>query len=73
MHHEHGISIWFFIGSLLLVYGILITGAEIHALSNPPAVRPILWEYHAGLWWGLLLIAIGAFYCLRFPPKKKKG
>lgn len=67
---KHYISIWFFIGALLLVYGILIGAAEIYALSNPPEHRPVLFELHAGLWWGALLTVLGAFYVVKFRPGK---
>ena len=40
--HDHGISIWFFIGLSLLVNGILITGAGIWELISPPANRVVL-------------------------------
>jgi hypothetical protein len=60
------VSIWFFIGVLLVVYGALITGAGIYGLAHPPAVR--LADLHAGLWWGLLLAAIGGAYCYAFFP-----
>ena len=35
--HGSGISIWFFIGVSLLVNGVLITGAGIWQVFNPPA------------------------------------
>ena len=73
MESEHQVPIWFFIGALLLVYGLLITGAGIYALILPPpeAERVALFELHADIWWGLLLVALGTFYCLRFHPWHK--
>ena len=70
MEEKHQIPIWFFIGALLLVYGLLIVGAGIYALVCPPPVehRVALFELHADIWWGLLLTALGTFYCLRFHP-----
>ena len=52
MHRQGMVSIWFFIGALLLIYGILITGAGIYELSNPPAHPVVHAELHAGIWWG---------------------
>ena len=63
---EHGIPIWFFIGALLAVYGVLILGAGLAGLSDPP--RVVLAELHAGIWWGALLIAIGGLYVWAFRP-----
>jgi hypothetical protein len=64
------ISIWFFIGLSLLVNGALILAAGIYQLVNPPD-RPtvVLFNLHANVWWGAVLFAVGAFYCLYFRPK----
>lgn len=68
------ISIWFFIGLLLLAYGILILGAGIWDVVSPPANPVVLNELHAGVWWGALLLAIGAVYCVKFRPgAQRKG
>lgn len=64
------VSIWFFIGVLLTAYGVLITGAGLYGLAHPPAVK--LAELHAGLWWGLLLVAIGGAYTYTFLPTRRK-
>jgi hypothetical protein len=64
------ISIWFFIGMLLLIYGFLIMGAGIHDLLAPPAQELVLSRLHAGIWWGGLLVVLGGFYSYRFFPKK---
>jgi len=69
-HHEHSISIWFFIGSLLLVYGILIGGTGIWEIVHPPERQVVLYQLHAGLWWGALLIILGGFYVVKFRPGK---
>ncbi len=74
---QHTIPIWFFIGVLFAVYGVLILGAGIYSLFDPPeVVMPTLdlgfWQgkIHLSLWWGMLLTAIGAFYTIRFRPRK---
>jgi len=64
------VSIWFFIGVLLTVYGVLITGAGVYGLAHPPAVK--LAGLHAGLWWGLLLVAIGAVYTYASLPTRRQ-
>jgi hypothetical protein len=68
MHREGMISIWFFIGLLLLAYGILILGTGILELSSPPNV--VHAELHAAVWWGVLLTVLGVFYSFRFAPGK---
>ena len=68
MHRQGMISIWFFIGALLLLYGILITGAGLYELSNPPVHPVVHQELHAGIWWGALLLVLGIFYSVKFRP-----
>ncbi|MBP1599998.1 MAG: hypothetical protein H6Q06_149 [Acidobacteria bacterium] len=65
----HFISIWFFIGAMLLTYGVLIFGAGIYELYSPPAQPVVLAKLHAGIWWGALLSLLGALYIHRFRPK----
>ncbi len=69
MHRPGMLSIWFFVGVLLLIYGFLIFGSGLYGLSHPPSV--VLAGLNAGVWWGLLLIALGAFYTLRFAPWRR--
>jgi len=76
---KHFISIWFFIGALLLVYGILILGAAIYGLSHPPEMQGVLSEQMqhvvstAGLWWGGLLIVLGLVYTyFNWPDNRKE-
>ena len=69
--HDHGISIWFFIGLSLLVNGLLITGAGLWELIYPPVNRVVLFQYHANVWWGAILLLLGVLYCVRFSPKKQ--
>jgi hypothetical protein len=64
---HHIIPVWFFVGVMLLVYGILILGSGLAEWSNPP--NTVLAELHAPVWWGALLTVIGAGYVLAFRPK----
>ena len=70
MHRPGMISIWFFIGALLLAYGLLICGAGIYELMSPPEHPVVLAGLHAGVWWGALLIVLGAIYTIKFSPRK---
>jgi hypothetical protein len=63
------ISIWFFIGLLLDIYGVLILGAGVYNLYHPPDVK--MAYLHAGIWWGALLILLGLVYTVKFAPKAK--
>jgi hypothetical protein len=64
------LSIWFFVGMLLLAYGVLICGAGIYELSNPPEHPVVRADLHAGIWWGALLLVLGGIYTFRFRPSK---
>jgi hypothetical protein len=72
MHHEHQIPIWFFIGSLLSVYGILILGTGIYNLINPPVHPVVLANLHMDIWWGILLLVVGLIYGIKYWPFKGK-
>ncbi len=67
------ISIWYFIGLLILIYGILITGTGIVDWISPPASLPALANLHAAVWWGGLMIVLGAFYTVTFRPGRRSS
>ncbi len=69
---EKHVSIWFFIGILLLAYGILIFGSGIYELFVPPAQHVVLAQLRPAIWWGALLVIWGAFYCYHFAPGRRK-
>ncbi len=68
---RHFISIWFFIGVLLLIYGVIILGSGIYSLFVPPVRTVVMAHLHAEIWWGALLIILGAVYARRFRPGQK--
>ncbi len=61
------LSIWFFVGSLLTVYGLLILIAGIQDYANP-AVGFVLPGLHLQLWWGIGLLILGCIYLFYFRP-----
>jgi len=63
---HHIIPVWFFVGVLLLVYGVLIFISGLAEWSHPPST--VLAELHAPVWWGGLLIVLGGVYCWMFRP-----
>jgi hypothetical protein len=65
MHGKGMISIWFFIGVILLIYGAIITIATL-TMPQPPGV--VLTNLHAGVWWGGFMFIVGLFYTVRFRP-----
>jgi hypothetical protein len=74
MHDEKQIPIWFFIGAILAVYGVLICAAGVYEWLNPPPPERMvkLWNLHADIWWGALLIIFGVIYIVKFWPSKRE-
>ncbi len=67
MHSRH-ISIWFFIGLLLTIYGVLIFGYGVFDLVTGNLPHVVLARLHAPVWWGALMTALGLFYLIKFRP-----
>ncbi len=62
------IPVWFFAGILLFVYGILIFISGLAEWAHPPAT--VLANLHAPVWWGAIMIVMGAVFIQLFRPKK---
>ena len=71
MHGKGFISIWFFIGSLLSVYGVLVLGSGLYELASPPVQPVALANLHSAIWWGALMLALGLLYVVKFRPGKE--
>ncbi len=68
MEKMRQIPIWFFIGGLLTVYGVLIFAYGIVDWIRPTVRSVALSELHPNVWWGCLLLAIGLVYTVRYWP-----
>jgi len=66
-------SIWFFIGVSLAVNGLVIFGRGIYECFYPPAIKVVLYDLHANVWWGALLLILGVFFSLRFSPARERA
>jgi hypothetical protein len=73
MRSSESISIWFFIGISLFVNGLLILAAGLYEWGHPPQNPVVLFRLHASVWWGGLLLLVGALYCFRFVPRKQRS
>jgi len=70
MSEKHNIiPVWFFVGCLLLVYGVMIFITGLVNWSSPPAGVELT-QYHAPVWWGAVLTVLGIVYCTMFRPRK---
>jgi hypothetical protein len=68
MSDKQILPIWFFIGLLLVVYGLICLGAGIYQFSNPPAT--VLADAHATFWGGIVLLVLGGTYVIAYRPKR---
>jgi len=64
------IPVWFFVGLLLGIYGLLILASGLAEWSHPPAT--VLSELHVSVWWGALLVVIGGIYIAIYRPRTTK-
>ncbi len=48
-------------------YGVLIFGAGIYELISPPEHTVAMSEYHAGIWWGAILVGFNALLWVFLP------
>jgi hypothetical protein len=67
---SESLSIWFFVGLLTLVYGVVLLATGVYEFSHPLGDTVVLSNLHATFWWGLLMTAFGSFYTIRFRPGK---
>jgi hypothetical protein len=75
MEHNKQIPIWFFIGALLALYGIIITIYGVISWSQPPpeSMTAEIYNLHANVWWGALMAILGVFYVVKFWPREGEG
>ncbi len=64
-------EVWFYIGSVLGLYGLLLTAAGAYQWMHPPAT--VLAARHATLWAGVLLLLVGGGYIHRYWPKARSN
>lgn len=67
--HSSGITIWFFIGLLLVIYGAMIFGYGVFewATGNYPAGVQLT-ALHTPVWWGASMTFLGLIYVVKFRP-----
>jgi len=66
------LSIWFFTGLCLGVTGALIFATGIYEIMHPPATKVVLWDLHANVWWGGILLVSGLFFSIHFSPANER-
>lgn len=56
--------IWYFVGVLLFLIGLIITISGLYSLFNPPVESKVLAHLHPDIWWGLIMVAAGCVFLL---------
>lgn len=64
-------EVWFYIGALLGLYGLMLLAAGIYQWIHPPAT--VLAGKHATFWAGVLLAVVGGAYTASYWPKTGRG
>ena len=57
--------IWYFVGLILSVIGLIILLTGIYLLVSPSQSKPVLGELHPDIWWGAIMLIVGVFFILR--------
>ena len=68
---RRNIQVWFYIGAVLGLYGIMLTSAGVYQWIHPPAT--VLSGYHATFWAGVALLIVGGIYTLAYWPRRGTG
>ncbi len=58
-------NIWYFVGWVLLIIGLLELAAGIYDLFYPANKNIRLTDLHANLWWGVLIVIVGIIYLFK--------
>ena len=70
--HSSGISIWFFIGVLLTIYGAMIFGYGIFELVTGHTANVVLANLHAPVWWGGIIAGARPFLRRALSPRPQR-
>lgn len=57
--------IWYFVGLILLILGVLIFITGLYLLVSPPASKTVLAEIHPDIWWGIIMAVFGLLLFLK--------
>ncbi|MGH9446323.1 MAG: hypothetical protein ACRD3O_11440 [Terriglobia bacterium] len=68
--HRDMLPVWFFVGLIFLIYGILILITGLTELHHPPHTV-LAAELHPTIWWGAILTTLGGFFIYWFGPWRR--
>ena len=59
--NEKMLPIWFFVGLMLIMVGIIVTATGINYLFNPQD-KTVLAHLNPNLWWGAIILVLGLLF-----------
>jgi hypothetical protein len=66
MNTEKGMrSIWYFVGLIMLIIGIIVFVAGIYDLTNPATKNIKLTNLYTNIWWGAIITIVGGIYTVK--------
>jgi hypothetical protein len=60
---HHMLPVWFFIGMILILYGVMIFVEGLYDFSHPPGT--VLERLHPAVWWGLFMAVVGLIFTVK--------
>ncbi|MBU2444969.1 MAG: hypothetical protein KJ666_05275 [Bacteroidetes bacterium] len=57
--------IWYFVGLILVITGLILVGAGIYSLIYPGDEKKVLADLHPNLWWGIFMVIVGLIYWIK--------
>ena len=57
------LSIWFFVGLMLTVVGVLVTATGVNYLFHPQS-QTVLGHLNPNLWWGAIMLVVGLAFLI---------
>lgn len=62
-HKHRMLPVWFFIGIILILYGIMIMIQGLYDLHHPAGT--VLERLHPAIWWGIIMMVVGLIFTLK--------
>ena len=57
------LSIWFLVGLILTIYGVILVGCGVYYSIHPEAIAQFVLGYrNPSLWWGGVMAALGTLF-----------
>ncbi len=57
------LSIWYFVGMMLTILGVIITAMGVYYIFNPETATAMA-HLNPSLWWGLIMLLFGLLFLI---------